>query len=64
MTDFVSLCNYSHFSILQSLISPKDLVLKAKELGQKAVAITDCGSLAGIWYAYKIASLAPKKRHQ
>jgi len=53
MSQFVSLHNYSHFSLLQSLISPKDLFIRAKELGQSAVAINDTGSLAASWDALK-----------
>lgn len=53
MTDFVSLHNQTDFSILDSLISPKALFNRAKELGQKAVAVTDHGTLAGAWDAWK-----------
>ncbi len=53
MTDFVSLHNQTEFSILDSLITPKGLFKRAKELGQTAVAITDHGSLAGAWDAWK-----------
>lgn len=53
MCQFVSLHNYSYFSLLQSLISPKDLLMRAKDLGQSAVAITDYGSLASSWDGLK-----------
>lgn len=53
MTDFVSLHNRTNFSILTALPSPKDYFIRAKELNQKAVAITDCGSFAGVWDALK-----------
>jgi DNA polymerase III subunit alpha len=53
MTDFVSLHNQTDFSILDSLISTKALFKRAKELGQSAVAITDHGSLAATWDAWK-----------
>lgn len=53
MTDFVSLHNHTNFSILNSLVSPKDLFAKAKELGQTAVAVTDYGTLAGAWDSLK-----------
>lgn len=53
MTDFVSLHNHTHFSLLDALASPKDLFVRAKELGQKALAITDHGTLAGVWDAMK-----------
>jgi len=52
---YVSLHNHSHFSILDSLISPHDLFSTAKQLGQKAVAITDHASFACVWDAYKAA---------
>ncbi len=53
MTDFVSLHNQTDFSILDSLISPKALFNRAKELGQTAVAVTDHGTLAAAWDALK-----------
>jgi len=53
MTDFVSLHNQTYFSILDAICSPKNLLLRAKELGQNAIAITDHGSLAGTWDAWK-----------
>lgn len=53
MTEFVSLHNQTDFSILDSLISPKALFARAKELGQKAIAITDHGTLASTWDAWK-----------
>ena len=55
MSNYVSLHNQTFFSLLDSLISPKELFQKAKELGQKAVAITDHGSLAATWDAFKIS---------
>lgn len=53
MTDFVSLHNQTDFSILDSLVPPKALLKRAKELGQKAIAITDHGTLASAWDAWK-----------
>ncbi len=53
MTNFVSLHNQTDYSILDSLISPKDLLMRAKELNQPAVAITDHGTLAAAWDAWK-----------
>jgi DNA polymerase-3 subunit alpha len=53
MTDFVSLHNQTDYSILDSLISPKALFQRAKELGQTAVAIADHGTLASAWDALK-----------
>ncbi|MDQ7023313.1 MAG: PHP domain-containing protein [Candidatus Gracilibacteria bacterium] len=51
---FVHLHNHSHFSILEGLPKPKDYVLKAKELGMEAVALTDTGNLHGGHEFYKI----------
>lgn len=53
MTDFVSLHNQTYFSILDSLVSPKLLLSRAKELGQNAIAVTDHGTMAGTWDAWK-----------
>lgn len=50
---YVSLHNYTHFSILYSLISPKDIFYKAKEMGHTAVGITDLGTIAGVWDCLK-----------
>lgn len=52
---FVNLHNYSNYSILQSLPSPTALVKRAKEIGQPSVALTDRGTLAGAWEAFKAA---------
>ena len=51
--NYISLHNYTHFSLLYSLISPKDIFNRAKELGQDAVAITDLCTLAGAWDCLK-----------
>lgn len=50
---FVSLHNHSHYSILDALPSPKELFFRAKELNQPAIALTDHGTFAGTWDAYK-----------
>ncbi len=47
--DFVHLHTHSHYSILDGLSSPKDLVARAKELKFKALALTDHGSCAGLY---------------
>jgi len=52
---FVNLHNHTHYSILDSLITPKELFIRAKELGQPAVAINDHGNLAGVWDAFKVS---------
>lgn len=53
MTDFVALHNRTSFSILTALPSPKDYMVRAKDIGMSAVAITDLGTLAGTWDALK-----------
>jgi DNA-directed DNA polymerase III PolC len=53
MTDYVSLHNHTHYSILSSLISPKELFNRAKELGQPAIALTDYSTLSGAWESLK-----------
>lgn len=53
MIDFVSLHNQTSYSILDSLIEPKDLLKRAVELGQTAIAITDHGSIGAAWDAWK-----------
>jgi DNA polymerase-3 subunit alpha len=47
MKDFVSLHNHTTYSVLDSLIKPRDLFFRAKELGQSAIAVTDHATLAG-----------------
>jgi DNA polymerase-3 subunit alpha len=53
MTDFVNLHTQTTYSILDSLIEPKDLFEHIKTLGQSAVGITDHNSLASTWDAWK-----------
>lgn len=55
---FVHLHNHTHYSFLQGLGTPKKLVARAKELGMKAVAITDAGNLYGAFEFYKYAKEA------
>lgn len=47
MTDFVHLHNHSEFSLLDGLSKVEPMVARAKELGMKAIAITDHGNLYG-----------------
>jgi DNA polymerase-3 subunit alpha len=54
-TAFCSLHNQTDYSILDSLVSTKALFKRAKELGQTAVAITDHGTLAAAWEAWKVS---------
>lgn len=46
MSDFVNLHVHSEFSVLDGLNSPEELVLRAKELGQTALSITEHGTLS------------------
>jgi DNA polymerase III subunit alpha len=46
MTDFVHLHNHSYYSLMDGLNSPRELLLAAKDLGQKGVAFTDHGTLS------------------
>lgn len=53
--EFVSLHNQTDFSILDSICSVKGLFNRAKELGQQAIAITEHGSFASAWDAWKVS---------
>ena len=59
--DYVSLHNHSAASLLDALSSPKELFQRAKELNQRALAITDHATFAGVWDAYKAAKEAGVK---
>src|SRR3989344_4950017 len=52
---FVHLHVHSHYSLLDGLPKPVELVVKAKGLGMDAVALTDHGSMYGIIEFYKHA---------
>jgi DNA polymerase-3 subunit alpha len=52
---FVHLHTHSHYSLLDGLGTPKDIVKKAKEHGAPAVALTDHGVLYGAVEFYKAA---------
>ncbi len=51
--NFVHLHNHSHYSLLQSPSSPKDIVKTAKEQGCTSVALTDNGVMYGAIEFYK-----------
>ncbi len=53
MSDFVHLHNHTEFSLLDGLSKVKAMVKRAKDLGMKALAITDHGSMYGAIYFYK-----------
>ncbi len=56
MSDFVHLHVHSEYSLLDGACRINDLVARAKELGQKAMAITDHGSMFGIMDFYNAAT--------
>ncbi len=58
MTDFVHLHVHSEYSLLDGACKIKELVARAKELGQEAVAITDHGVMYGAVDFYKAAKAA------
>lgn len=53
MSDFVHLHIHSEYSLLDGAIRIKDLPVRAKELGMKAIAITDHGVMYGVIDFYK-----------
>jgi error-prone DNA polymerase len=55
MTGYAELQVTSNFSFLRGASHPAELVLRAQELGQSAVAITDRNTLAGIVRAHSAA---------
>lgn len=55
---FVSLHTHSHYSVMDGLGTPEQIVAKAKELGMPAVAITDHGNMNAYAYLYKHARRA------
>jgi len=58
MTDFVHLHVHSEYSLLDGACKIEELVARAKELGQEAVAITDHGVMYGAVDFYKAAKKA------
>ena len=46
--EYVSLHNHTTFSIMDAMVKPKELFERCRDLGQKAIAITDHGTLAGM----------------
>lgn len=54
MADFVHLHNHSEFSLLDGLSKLEEMVKRVKDLGMKAVAITDHGNMYGAIKFYKI----------
>ena len=60
MVEYVSLHNYTYFSIMRSINKPAALVEAAKALGMKSVAVTDYGTLSGVWDAKKAVTRGMK----
>ena len=58
---FVNLHQHSHYSLLDGFGSPKDIVMRAKDLGYPAVAVTDHGVIYGLIEFYKAAKKAEIK---
>lgn len=54
MTDFVHLHIHSEFSLLDGANRIKDIPVRAKELGMKAIALTDHGVMYGAIDFYKV----------
>lgn len=59
--DFVHLHVHSHYSLLDGLGTPKQIVERVKEMGMKSVALTDHGSMYGAIEFYKAAKEAEIK---
>ncbi len=52
-TDFIHLHVHSHYSLLNAIPTPKELVARAKEFNMPALALTDNGALYGAINFYK-----------
>lgn len=55
---FVNLHAHSHYSLLDGLGTPKDIIMRAKELGYPAAALTDHGVTYGLVEFYKAGKAA------
>jgi len=51
--DFVNFHNHTTYSLMDSLVKTQALFVRAKELNQSAIAVTDSGTLAAAWDALK-----------
>ncbi|MCX7929492.1 MAG: DNA polymerase III subunit alpha [Chlorobi bacterium] len=62
MADFIHLHNHSHYSLLDAIATPEQLVCAAAEDGQPAVALTDHGVMFGcmeLFFAAKKRGIKP-----
>ena len=50
---FIHLHAHSEYSVLDSIIRTKQLIARAKELGQDAIALTDHGNMYGVFEFWK-----------
>lgn len=50
---FTNFHTHTTYSLMHSLIKPSEVFLKAKELGQTSIAITDLATLSGAWDSLK-----------
>ena len=52
--NFTHLHVHSTYSVLDGMASIRELIQRAKDMGQTSIAITDHGSTSGLWEAQKI----------
>jgi DNA polymerase-3 subunit alpha len=57
-SDYVHLHNHTHYSLLDGLTKIPDLITAVSDMGMKAVAITDHGTMSGAVEFYKVAKSA------
>lgn len=57
MSDYAELQVTSNFSFLRGASHPEELVQQAKELGYRALALTDRNTLAGVVRAFRVAEM-------
>ena len=50
---FINLHGYSTFSFLEAVGKPKDIIAKAKKLGQTAIGLTDLNVMYGAIQHYQ-----------
>lgn len=54
--NYVHLHNHTHYSVLDGLQKVPETLARAKSLGMEAIAITDHGTLSGVFEFYKAAA--------